>query len=308
MPKIEKHAPGAFCYIELSTSDQNAAKKFYTSLFGWSIKEFPMGPGDIYTMFQVDGADAAACYTARPEERAQGVPPHWNLYIATANADETAKKAGTLGGKVLAQPFDVMDQGRMAVVQDPTGAAFCIWQAAKGIGIQIGGVSGTLCWADLSTGDPGRAKTFYEGLFGWQVTLAENDSSGYLHIKNGKEFIGGIPPAEFRNPNLSAVLDDLHSGGRRGRFGGKGEGDGRGCISGADERRERGAHGDSGRSAGRGLRDLHAVAAQVDASGLLRRKSAGADRSAVHVSAAGDAAASGAGGMPRAGSIRQDEN
>ncbi len=202
MPKIEKHAPGAFCYVELSTSDQNAAKKFYSSLFGWSIKEFPMGPGDIYTMFQVDGADAAACYTARPEERAQGVPPHWNLYIATANADVTATQAGTLGGKVLAPPFDVMDQGRMAVVQDPTGAAFCIWQAAKGIGIQIAGVSGTLCWADLSTGDPGRAKTFYEGLFGWQVTLAENDSSGYLHIKNGKEFIGGIPPAEFRNPNF----------------------------------------------------------------------------------------------------------
>jgi predicted enzyme related to lactoylglutathione lyase len=202
MAKIGKHAPGAFCYVELSTSDQNGAKSFYTSLFGWSVVEFPLGPGDMYTMFRVDGADAAAAYTMRPEEKSQGVPPHWNLYVATANADDTAKQAASLGGKVLAPPFDVMDQGRMAVVQDPTGAAFCIWQANKGIGIQVGGVSGTFCWADLSTADPGRAKTFYAGLFGWRLFASEKDPSGYLHIQNGEDMIGGIPPAAHRNPHI----------------------------------------------------------------------------------------------------------
>ncbi len=161
-----------------------------------------MGPGDIYTMFQVDGADAAACYTMRAEERSQGVPPHWNLYVAAVNADVTATQAEALGGKVLAPPFDVMDQGRMAVVQDPTGAAFCVWQAAKGIGIQIGGVNGTFCWADLSTPDPERAKTFYEGVFGWHLSKGEKDPSGYLHIQNGQDFIGGIPPAAHRNPHI----------------------------------------------------------------------------------------------------------
>ncbi len=202
MPRIDKHAPGAFCYVELSTTDQNAAKSFYTSLFGWSINEFPMGPGDIYTMFQVEGADAAAAYTMRADERASGVPPHWNLYIATANVDASSTKAAELGGTVLAPPFDVMDQGRMSVSQDPTGAVFCLWQASKGIGIQIGGVSGTFCWADLSTSDPEKAKKFYESLFGWKIGPGEKDPSGYLHIQNGQDFIGGIPPAQYRDPRV----------------------------------------------------------------------------------------------------------
>lgn len=90
----------------------------------------------------------------------------------------------------------------MAVIQDPTGAVFCIWQAKQGIGIQIAGEANTFCWADLSTADPARAKTFYEGLFGWKLSVGEKDPSGYLHIQNGGEYIGGIPPAEQRNPHI----------------------------------------------------------------------------------------------------------
>jgi predicted enzyme related to lactoylglutathione lyase len=62
-------------------------------------------------------------------------------------------------------------------------------------------VPGTLCWADLSTPDVARAKDFYAGLFRWQIMAGENDPSGYLHIKNGDHFIGGVPPAQYRNPN-----------------------------------------------------------------------------------------------------------
>ena len=65
----------------------------------------------------------------RPDEKQMGVPPHWNSYVTVANVDEAAKKAQSLGGKVLAPPFDVMDAGRMAVLQDPTGAVFQVWQA-----------------------------------------------------------------------------------------------------------------------------------------------------------------------------------
>lgn len=199
MPKIEKHAPGGFCWIELATNDQDAAKQFYGPLFGWSVVDLPMGPGAFYTMFQIDGADAAAGYTMTAQE--QGIPPHWNLYIAVENADAAAKRAAELGATVLAPPFDVMDAGRMAVIQDPTGAVFCAWQAKNSQGIGISGESGTLCWADLNTPDPATAKQFYENLFGWTVIPGENDTSGYLHIKNSEEFIGGLLPAEQRDPN-----------------------------------------------------------------------------------------------------------
>ena len=134
MPHIDKHPPGAFCWIELSTTDQNAAKSFYTSLFGWASQDFPMGPNDFDTMFQLEGRDTGAAYTMRPEQRSHGVPPHWMIYIAGESADDAASRVAQLGGKVLAPPCDVYDAGRMAVVQDPTGAVFALWQAKKNTG------------------------------------------------------------------------------------------------------------------------------------------------------------------------------
>jgi predicted enzyme related to lactoylglutathione lyase len=199
MPKIDKHAPGGFCWIELATTDQNAAKQFYEPLVGWSAVDLPMGPNAFYTMFQIDGAEAAASYTLTEQE--QGIPPHWNLYIAVENVDESAKRAAELGGTLLATPFDVMDAGRMAVIQDPTGAVFCAWEAKNSPGIKITGVDGTLCWADLNTPEAAKAKPFYEGLFGWSIVPGQNDTSGYLHIKNGDQFIGGVPAAHQLNPN-----------------------------------------------------------------------------------------------------------
>jgi hypothetical protein len=202
MANIEKHPAGSFCWIELHTTDQDAAKKFYGSLFGWTPQDNPMGPEGVYTIFQVQGRDAAAGCALRPEERSQGVPPHWMIYIAVDNVDEAVAKAQQLGGKILAPAFDVMDAGRMAVIQDPTGAIFCVWKANKSTGIGIAQVHGTLCWADLSTPDPTTASDFYSKLFGWHISAGRNDSSGYLHIKNGDDFIGGVPPASLRKPGV----------------------------------------------------------------------------------------------------------
>lgn len=202
MPNVDKHIPGSFCWIELGTTDQAAAKTFYNALFGWTAVDFPMGPGEFYTMFSLQGRNAAAAYTIRPEQKAHGVPPHWMIYVAVESADDTCKRAASAGGKILNGPFDVFTFGRIAVVQDPTGAVFSIWQAASHQGTGTAGVDGTLCWADLNTPDADRAKAFYSEVFGWNFTLDENDSSGYLHIKNGEEYIGGIPPADTQSADV----------------------------------------------------------------------------------------------------------
>ncbi|HEY1940473.1 MAG TPA: VOC family protein [Candidatus Angelobacter sp.] len=200
MANIDKHPAGSFCWVELATTDQNAAKTFYTSLFGWAVNDNPMGPDDFYSMFKLAGRDTGAAYTMRKEQRAQGVPPNWMLYIAVENANQSVSKAAQAGGTVLAPAFDVMDAGRMAVIQDPTGAIFSIWQPKNSHGITISG-DNSLCWADLSTPDPDRAGKFYAELFNWQLVKDEKDPSGYIHIKNGEDFIGGIPPASYRDPN-----------------------------------------------------------------------------------------------------------
>jgi predicted enzyme related to lactoylglutathione lyase len=205
MANVDTHAPGSFCWIELGTTDQNAAKQFYSSLFGWTAMDFPMGPNGFYTMFTLDGRNAAAAaYTLDSKMLSHGVPPHWMLYVAVQNADETAAKVVPAGGKVDAQPFDVMEFGRMAVLVDPAGAHFSIWQPKIHPGSGIQGVPGTLCWADLMTPDPAGVAKFYSQVFGWKIEPGEHDSSGYLHIKNGDQFIGGIPPAGSLPPNVPA--------------------------------------------------------------------------------------------------------
>lgn len=203
MPQIDKHAPGTFCWVELATTDQDAAKKFYGALFGWSVVEYPMGPGDFYSMFQLGGRDAAAGYTMRAQEKAAGVPPHWNLYVAVEDADAAAAKAVELGGKLPAGVFDVFTNGRMGVVIDPTGAAFCLWQPKQTQGMGVMGENNTYCWADLITADRMGAKHFYEQLFGWRIFPgAGKDDSTYLHIMMGEQGIAGIQPGEMHKPGV----------------------------------------------------------------------------------------------------------
>jgi predicted enzyme related to lactoylglutathione lyase len=206
MAHVDKHAPGTFCWFELATTDQTAAKHFYQSLFGWSVNDSPMGPNEFYSMFGLEGRNVAATYTMRPEQRAQGVPPNWLLYVAVDNADAAAKRATELGATVLAPPFDVMEYGRMAVIQDPTGAVFAVWQAKTHPGTGISGVNGVVCWADLDSPDQVRAAKFYSDLFGWKMVggkaMNPPKPGDYYHIVNGADFIGGIPGPQHRDPHV----------------------------------------------------------------------------------------------------------
>lgn len=204
MATIEKHAPGSPCWFELSTNNQDAAKAFYSNLFGWAITDNPMGPDAVYTLFQIDGLDAAACCTLQPEQAAHGVPPNWAVYIAVENADAAAGKVTEAGGTVVVPPFDVMDLGRMAVLQDPAGAAFCVWQAGLNTGTRIGGVMNTVGWIELSTPNRAQAMKFYFDVFGWKVTDGKGGPIGrhdYGHIEHGGAMIGGMVPPGLRDPN-----------------------------------------------------------------------------------------------------------
>src|SRR5438874_2371841 len=97
MPEVSEFKPGSFCWTELATIDQAAAKDFYSKLFGWTINDQPMGPGQVYTMFELKGKSVSAAYGMDPEQLKRGVPPHWNLYIAVANVDEATKSAENHG-------------------------------------------------------------------------------------------------------------------------------------------------------------------------------------------------------------------
>ncbi len=181
MPVVDKYEPGMFCWIELATNDAATSKSFYTSLFGWDTSDMPI-PDGVYTMLQKNGHDLGALYQNKD------APPNWATYVAVASADDSAKKAQDLGGNLIAPPFDVMDVGRMAVVADPQGATFCLWEARKHIGATIRGETGTLCWNELMTPDTAAAGTFYSKLFGWNL----KPSPEYTEISVGSTGIGGM--------------------------------------------------------------------------------------------------------------------
>jgi uncharacterized protein len=200
MPNFDSHRPGAFCWVELATGDQAEAKRFYSDLFAWTANDIPVGADDVYTMFQLNDRVVAAARTLGPGQKGEGIPSHWQLYISTENADSTAERAAGLGARIIDPPFDVFDAGRMAVIQDPAGAIFAIWQAKRHHGIGVAAEDGALCWADLNTREPKKAAEFYSQLFGWEMKLGQNDPFGYLHIVNQDDYIGGIPPAS-QDPN-----------------------------------------------------------------------------------------------------------
>jgi hypothetical protein len=188
---------GTPCWIDHSSLDPAAAASFHGELFGWEIEDQmpPEAPGR-YLMCRLRGRDVAAIGT----QQASDAPPMWNTYIAVGSADEAAAKVATAGGKVLGEPFDVFDVGRMAVLTDQAGAPFCVWQAGKHPGAGLVNEPGALCWSELTTRDPEGSKRFYGAVFGWQASSAEYEGGQYVtwHLAGSEpdndNAIGGMMP------------------------------------------------------------------------------------------------------------------
>ncbi len=124
----EPPAEGTFVWDELTTTDVEGAKSFYSAVLGWTFRDSDMG-GMTYTILQRQGGGDVAGLMAR----AEGVeaPPHWTVYIATDDADPTVVKAKELGAAVFVEPTDLPGMGRFALLQDPVGAAFGIFAAGS---------------------------------------------------------------------------------------------------------------------------------------------------------------------------------
>jgi predicted enzyme related to lactoylglutathione lyase len=114
--------PGTWSWSELLTTDTEASKAFYTTVFGWSTQSQDMGPLGEYTEWQVDGRSVGGMM-AKPSTVPDAVPPHWNVYFAVVDTDTAVARVAELGGSVVVAPMDI-EPGRFAVVADPTGATF----------------------------------------------------------------------------------------------------------------------------------------------------------------------------------------
>jgi predicted enzyme related to lactoylglutathione lyase len=173
MGERTSYPPGTFSWADLGTTDTEAAKAFYTQLFGWEAEDAAVTDAGPYTMLRLGGLEVCALY----ERNATAGPPAWLAYVTVRDVDESARRAQALGATLAQEPIDVVDAGRMAVVQDPTGAFLALWQPRSQIGARLVNDPGAMCLNQLNTTDPDAAQRFYTMLFGWRVQFVGPTSS-----------------------------------------------------------------------------------------------------------------------------------
>ena len=197
--QVTSHIPGKFCWGELCSTDAGAAAAFYGAIFGWSSDKTPMGPDAFYTLFNIEGDQTGGMY----EDNSGTRPVCWAAYIRVVSVDDTVTKIQEAGGRVLAGPFDVMTHGRMAMVMDPAGAAFAIWEAKNHIGYGRIDEVGAPCWSELNTRDTETAGKFYSTVFGYGIKKSTEPMEYTEFQIDGKSIAGmlqmspemeGVPP------------------------------------------------------------------------------------------------------------------
>ncbi len=185
--KITKHTFGTPCWADLMADDPEAARKFYGGLFDWN---FEVGGPEMghYAMARL-GTHEIAGMGGKPPGMA--APTVWTVYLAVEDVDATLAKIKEAGGGVVMGPMDVMGQGKMAVVTDPTGGAFGLWQPLAFSGAKIVKEPGSLCYVELNTRDLPKAREFFVKVFGLTAKPLEAPGMTYetLHV-DGKTSFG----------------------------------------------------------------------------------------------------------------------
>ena len=179
---ITAYEPGAFSWAEVATPDADASRAFYTRLFGLAATDMQTDEGDLYTILKKDGKDVCGLYGMSKEdmERMSGGRAVWRAYFTVDDADRALTRVRDLGGTVIHEPVVIGKDGRLAAAQDPTGAAFVMWEPRDHYGAQVAREPGALTWAELYTRDTQAASSFYSGLFGWAShTVPSPDGGDY---------------------------------------------------------------------------------------------------------------------------------
>lgn len=188
--QITAYRTGAFCWVDLATTDVNAAQDFYTALFGWGAKDVRAREGRTYRMLDKDGDPVCGLRPASPTPGVRDAVPGWRSYVSVASVDPVAERVAGLGGRVAVAPVDVLTAGRMAVVEDPAGGSLALWEPRGHHGASRLSEPGAPCWHELQTGDLAAAGPFYKGLLGWTA-----ETSSTLTGRDYTVFVNAGAPA-----------------------------------------------------------------------------------------------------------------
>jgi uncharacterized protein len=187
MPIRDSYEPGRPCWVDLAAPDPAAARSFYGEMFGWEADIDPRPEAGGYAQFRHDG-HAVAGVGPIP---AEGMPPMWSTYIATADADVTADVIIANGGTILQAPVEVLDAGRLAVFSAPDGAIAGLWEPKKHRGAAFVNEPGGWTWNQLVTREKEGAVAFYKEIFDWRL-VSHPDWGQYLALGRDDAEIAGL--------------------------------------------------------------------------------------------------------------------
>ena len=188
--------PSKFVWYELHTPNTDAATRFYGGVLGWGTRERGMD-GAPYTLVTVGQTPVGGILQKPAAAFSQGNQPHWIGYLGVEDVDRRSDALVAAGGVVLRQAEDIPEIGRFAVVADPQGAPFVLFQPPPGMqqpAALARGTLGTSAWHDLITLDWTAEFDFYAGLFGWSKSDAMDmgPNGTYQVFTAGSEPIGGM--------------------------------------------------------------------------------------------------------------------
>jgi predicted enzyme related to lactoylglutathione lyase len=185
---------GCFVWYELTTTDAEAAKAFYTAVVGWGTRDASM-PGAAYTLFTAGEVPVAGLMALPAEARKMGAQPRWTGYVGVDDVDAATERLKRLGGTVYVPPTDVPDVSRFSIVADPQAATLALvkWLNPGQEQPAAPTSPGHVGWHELSAVDWEKAFAFYVELFGWQKVDADFGEIGtYLLFSAGGHSIGGM--------------------------------------------------------------------------------------------------------------------
>ncbi len=158
--------PNTFVWYELMTTDLAAAERFYGDVIGWATESW--GDPGSYTIVRMGESRVGGLMTLPKEACDAGATPGWLGYIGVADLDAALAKLRQAGGSVHKDPTDIPEIGRFAVVADPTGAVFILFQPnGSGTMPDMSRAPGHVGWHELYAGDGAKAFAFYADQFGW---------------------------------------------------------------------------------------------------------------------------------------------
>lgn len=192
---------GQFIWYELTTTDPEAAKRFYANVVGWGTRDASM-PGAAYTLFTAGDAAAGGLMGLSDDARRMGAQPRWTGYVGVDDVDATVAELMRLGGAVYVPPTDIPDVSRFAVVADPQGATFALlkWQQPDQPQSAATSLPDTVAWHELLAANTERAFDFYRELLGWQPDSAAGAVGSYQLFAASGQTIGGMTVKPPRAP------------------------------------------------------------------------------------------------------------